>query len=50
MNVLYHFTIVMKTLTVQTLMDRSCVLVTVDILEMEAFVKVRELLNLLCQK
>ena len=48
MNVLYHFTIVMKTLTAQTLMDLSCALVTVDILEMEAFAKVRELLNSLC--
>ncbi len=42
MNVLYLLTIVTKTPPVLTMMDRFCVLVTVDILEMELFAKVNE--------
>ncbi len=40
MNVLYLLTIVTKMQTALTLMDLSCVLATMDILEMEHFVKV----------
>ncbi len=40
MSVLYPLTIVTKKQTAPTLMDLSCVLATMDILEMEPFVKV----------
>ena len=43
MNALYFLTTVMKTHTARTLMARSCVLVAVDILEMELFAKVSEI-------
>ena len=43
MNALYFLTTVMKIHTARTLMDRSCVLVAVDTLEMELFAKVSEL-------
>jgi hypothetical protein len=42
MNVLKLLTSVTKTQTAPTLMDLSCVLVAMDTLEMELFVKVTE--------
>ncbi len=42
MNVLYLLTTVTRTQPAPTLMDLSCVLVTVDILEMELFAKVNK--------
>jgi hypothetical protein len=42
MNVLYLLTTVTRTQPAPTLMDLSCVLVTVDILEMEHYAKVNK--------
>ena len=46
MNVFYLLTTVMKTQTARTLMDHSGAFVTVDIMEMELFAMVREMLVL----
>ena len=50
MNVLYFLTTVIKTQTARTLMARSCALVTMDTLEMEPFVMVRKLLEVLSRR
>ena len=42
MNVLYLLTTVIRTQLAPTLLDLSCVLVTVDILEMELYAKVNK--------
>ena len=46
MNVFYLLITVMKTQTARTLMDPSGAFVTVDIMEMELFAMVREMLAL----
>ena len=43
MNVLYLLTTVIKTQSARILMDHSCALVSVDIMEMELFAMVREM-------